>query len=161
MENLQSTSTEGGDSSSDLGMDALSKALGKKDHRGHVKALGRCGVGVSHTQVFGKEYRKPRRSSQGGCSFEELESMKASLTQEFEARLEEKVEEKMKERLEHRVAMEVKAYLANLLPQMTGNFPEFQGMQMMPTMEATQSARGIEVYFFRTKVKKVNTSLLN
>ncbi|XP_021728431.1 uncharacterized protein LOC110695510 isoform X2 [Chenopodium quinoa] len=124
LENLQKND-EGNNSSDAIGMDALDKALGKRDHRGHVKALGRCGFGVSHTQVFGKGYKKGKSSGQGGCSLEELESMKATLTQEFEARLEEKVEEKLQERieerLEQRVAMEVKAYLANLLPQMTSD----------------------------------------
>uniref|UniRef100_A0A803MXY7 DUF8039 domain-containing protein n=1 Tax=Chenopodium quinoa TaxID=63459 RepID=A0A803MXY7_CHEQI len=105
-------------SSDDIGMDALDKALGKKDHRGHTKALGRCRVGVSHTQVFGKGYRKGKSSGQGGCSLEELESMKATLTQEFEARLEEK---------------------------MTGDVEAFQGMQVMTNMEATRSPRVIEV----------------
>ncbi|XP_021744979.1 uncharacterized protein LOC110710949 [Chenopodium quinoa] len=75
--------------------------------------------------------------------------MKATLTQEFEARLEEKVEEKLQERieerLEQRVAMEVKAYLTNLLPQMTGDVKAFQGMQVMTNMEATQNPRVIEV----------------
>uniref|UniRef100_A0A803MR97 Uncharacterized protein n=1 Tax=Chenopodium quinoa TaxID=63459 RepID=A0A803MR97_CHEQI len=79
--------------------------------------------------------------------------MKATLTQEFEVRLEEKVEEKLRERieerieerLEQRVAMEVKSYLTNLLPQMTDDVEAFQGMQVMTTMEATQSPRVIEV----------------
>ncbi|XP_021753209.1 uncharacterized protein LOC110718634 [Chenopodium quinoa] len=148
LENLQKND-EGNNSSDVIGMDALDKALGKRDHCGHVKALGRCGVGVSHTQVFGKGYKKGKSSGQGGCSLEELESMKATLTQEFEARLEEKVEEKLQERieerLEQRVAMEVKAYLANLLPQMTGDVEAFQGMQVITNMEATQSPRVIEV----------------
>ncbi|XP_021744812.1 uncharacterized protein LOC110710779 [Chenopodium quinoa] len=152
LENLQKND-EGNNSSDGIGMDALDKALGKKDHRGHVKALGRYEVGVRHTQVFGKGCKKGKSSGQGGCSLEDLESMKATVTQEFEARLEEKVEEKLQERieerieerLEQRVAMEVKAYLANLLPQITGDVEAFQGMQVMTNMEATQSPRVIEV----------------
>ncbi|XP_021740106.1 uncharacterized protein LOC110706492 [Chenopodium quinoa] len=43
------------------------------------------------------------------------------------------------------MAMEVKAYLANLLPHMTSDVKAFQGMQLKTTMEATQSTRVIEV----------------
>uniref|UniRef100_A0A803KUY6 Ubiquitin-like protease family profile domain-containing protein n=1 Tax=Chenopodium quinoa TaxID=63459 RepID=A0A803KUY6_CHEQI len=123
LENLQKND-EGNNSSDGIGMDALDKALGKKDHRGHVKALGRCGVGVSHTQVFGKGYRKEEK---------------------VEEKLQERIEERIKERLEQRVAMEVKAYLANLLPQMSGDVEAFQGMQVMTNMESTQSPRVLEV----------------
>lgn len=100
------------------GIDALTIALGKKDHRGHVKGLGRCGVGISHSQAFGKQHRKTKKTNQGGCSMDELEAMKASLTQEFEAKL----EEKLQERLSQRVAEEVQAYLNSLqVTQMSPN----------------------------------------
>lgn len=46
-------------STSGYGEDVLTKALGKKDHRGFVKVLGRSGAGLGLKKVFGK----PRRES--------------------------------------------------------------------------------------------------
>lgn len=85
------------------GVDALTKALGKKDHRGYVKALGRSGVGVGQLKAFGKLDRKREKEKE---------------REEFEKRIEEKVEERLQERLasevKERVAEEVQAYLASL-----------------------------------------------
>ena len=107
-----------------------------------VKGLGRCGVGVSHTKVFGKEYHKGKSSSQGGCSFDELEAMKASLTQEFEAKLE--------ERLNQRVATQLKAYLQDLIPQRTSSNEQGIDQEQIQfhTIEATQSTHVVEVYVY-------------
>ena len=43
-------------------VDALTKALGKKDHRGFVKTLGKSEVGTGHQLNFGKVDRKAKRS---------------------------------------------------------------------------------------------------
>ncbi|KNA09725.1 hypothetical protein SOVF_150920 [Spinacia oleracea] len=72
-------------------------ALGKKDHRGFVKGLGGCEIGVGYKQAFGPVYRKAKKTTHSGSSPDELEEMKAGLTLEFEATLEEKVQERVQE----------------------------------------------------------------
>lgn len=100
---------EGIETSVEQGMDALSKAMGKKDHRGHVKALGRCGVGVKLRRAFGKENGKRHRTSESSYSKEDLEDMKRSMNQEFEARLQEQ-QEKFQQQLQ--------AYLSSITQAM-------------------------------------------
>ena len=56
----------GSTSSSQYGEDVLTRAIGKKDHRGWVKALGKSGVGVGAQKAFGKA---PKALS--GPSFED------------------------------------------------------------------------------------------
>lgn len=142
MENLQKMSSigeDGKDSNEESGIDALTKALGKKDKRGHVKVLGRCGVGVSHTKVFGK----PNRKRTSGCTLDELEDMKAALNKDFEARLDEKVEEKFQETLNQRVAMEVQAYLSSLTSENTSKVQVHGEKENAP--EVVQIPRTVEV----------------
>ncbi|XP_021747746.1 uncharacterized protein LOC110713605 isoform X2 [Chenopodium quinoa] len=55
-ENLQKQakeSEEGECKQSERGVDALTLAFGKKDHRGFVKGLGGCGIGVGYRKAFG------------------------------------------------------------------------------------------------------------
>uniref|UniRef100_A0A803N632 DUF8039 domain-containing protein n=1 Tax=Chenopodium quinoa TaxID=63459 RepID=A0A803N632_CHEQI len=128
LENMKTKSVErqeGTSSCEERGIDALTLALGKKDNRGHVKGLGRCGVGVGLTQAFGKKDRKGKRSSHNSCSFSELEAMKDSLTQEFEAKFE--------ERLSQRVVEEIQTYVANLIPRSNSTLP------IMPAITELQS----------------------
>ena len=115
--------------------DALTKALGKRDHRGYVKGFGRFGVGVGQEKAFGKSARLPRRSTPG---YAEVESLKASLTEEFEekhARMTREFEERMnrelaqqqakmnaefqktlQEQLQQQVAAQLQAALASFSP---------------------------------------------
>lgn len=131
---------EGKDPEREHGVDALTKALGKKDHRGFVKGLGRCGVGVGHTQAFGKA---DKRGSKSGCSVEDLEELKAKLTEEFEAKVQE------------RVAAEVQTALASMNAlKMPNNEPVDQSngvasvhLQLHSNVadKGTQQANDIEV----------------
>lgn len=89
-------------------VDALTKALGKPDRHGHVKALG---GNVGYEKAFGPLDRKARMASQSVCSSEELDALRSSLTQ-FEATFE--------ERLQERVAQEVQKHVKTMMEQMSG-----------------------------------------
>ncbi|KNA10039.1 hypothetical protein SOVF_148060, partial [Spinacia oleracea] len=66
--------------------DALTKAIGKKDHRGRVKGTGGM-VGIK--KAFGPCNRHSRRDH-GEASSENYESIRASVKKEFEGELEKK-----------------------------------------------------------------------
>ena len=81
-------------STSDYGVDALTRAFGKTDHRGYVKVFGKSGVGVGHQKAFGKVPRHPPSSV-------DIEEVRASLARDFEisqARVVQELNEKWEER---------------------------------------------------------------
>lgn len=94
---------EGRTTTNEPGVDALTMAMDKKDHRGHVKGLGKFGVSVCQGKVFGRVNQKGKKK---GCSFEELESFKMAITQE--------VEKKFNDKLQEEVALQVQSYLASM-----------------------------------------------
>lgn len=94
---------EGKTTTHEPGVDALTKALEKKDNRGHVKGLGKSGVSVCHGKVFEKVSRKGTKS---GCSDVDLESVKAAVTEELE--------KKFNDRLQEQVALQVQSYLTSM-----------------------------------------------
>jgi len=118
MEHIEKEREEGGTPSvSNRGEDALTIALGKKDHRGYVKGLGRFGVGVGHQIAFGKS-SGPRRRSAGNS--EEVEALKATIAQleeSFDKRMEEKLEQKLEEKwkaMQEEMAKQFAQQLASL-----------------------------------------------
>ncbi|XP_056695556.1 uncharacterized protein [Spinacia oleracea] len=78
------------------GEDALTKAMGKKDHRGRVKATG--GVNVGYKVAFGPIDRSSR-CGHSEPSPEAVESIRASVRREFEDQLERKVAEALQKQL--------------------------------------------------------------
>ncbi|XP_056692057.1 uncharacterized protein [Spinacia oleracea] len=78
------------------GEDALTKAMGKKDHRGRVKATG--GVNVGYKVAFGPIDRSSR-CGHIEPSPEAIESIRASVRREFEDQLERKVAEALQNQL--------------------------------------------------------------
>ncbi|XP_056689154.1 uncharacterized protein [Spinacia oleracea] len=78
------------------GEDALTKAMGKKDHRGRVKATG--GVNVGYKVSFGPIDRSSR-CGHIEPSPEAIESIRASVRREFEDQLERKVAEALQNQL--------------------------------------------------------------
>lgn len=75
--------------------DALTLTMGKKDHRGRVKATG---GNVGYKMVYGSENRSTR-SSQSEPSSEVVESIRALIRKEFEGELERRVEEALQRQL--------------------------------------------------------------
>ncbi|XP_056696628.1 uncharacterized protein [Spinacia oleracea] len=78
------------------GENALTKAMGKKDHRGRVKATG--GVNVGYKVAFGP-IDQSSRCGHIEPSLEAVESIRASMRREFEDQLERKVAEALQKQL--------------------------------------------------------------
>ncbi|XP_056695379.1 uncharacterized protein [Spinacia oleracea] len=91
---------EKGNLSFEQGEDALTKAIGKKDHRGRVKGTGGM-VGIK--KAFGPCIRHSR-SDHGEASSENYESIRASVKKEFEGELEKRVEKRVAEALQKQLS---------------------------------------------------------
>ncbi|XP_021722660.1 uncharacterized protein LOC110690142 isoform X2 [Chenopodium quinoa] len=121
-ENLQKQakeSEEGECKQSERGVDALTLAFGKKDHRGFVKGLGGCGIGVGYRKAFGPV--KGKNMSKSGCSLQELDEFKENLTREFE------------EKLKEDIAAAVNSYLSAFIRHMTVNDLQVNDAQPSPS----------------------------
>ncbi|XP_021718460.1 uncharacterized protein LOC110686153 isoform X2 [Chenopodium quinoa] len=121
-ENLQKQakeSEEGECKQSERGVDALTLAFGKKDHRGFVKGLGGCGIGVGYRKAFGPV--KGKNMSKSGCSLQELDEFKENLTREFE------------EKLKEGIAAAVNSYLSDFIPHITANDLQVNDAQPSPS----------------------------
>lgn len=124
-----STSTQHGE-------DALTLALGKKDHRGYVKVASRYGVGVGLKRAFGKGPRQRKDSTEA-----QMAQMQANMQAQME-QMQAQMQAQVQAQVQALVQAQVQAHMAQMQAQMASsqlptmaNLPIQEGPPPLPPLD--------------------------
>lgn len=94
-------------------------ALGKKDHRGYVKVLGRSGVGVGIRKAFGKMPRRRDASIENKELKAELQALR-----EQQAQMQAQIQAQMQEQIQAQIQAHMQTLYGNPSSSQVPNMPK-------------------------------------